>query len=377
MCSWPASASSDAIRSSSDSPMPTRIPLVNGIFSSPAVRIVSSRTAGCLVGEPWWATRSGLVDSSIRPWLAVTARSRARSVASSVPRLVCGSTPAFERLLARPHDVGDEVLEAQRREAILDRRLLAGQHEQLLDPAPRGVVDQALDLLRLVQVRLVRRERAVLAVGAARPRERERDVARKCDPAHPFATIPVCDSRPSCYSRCALAGCGGVQGSSPVRRRPDRARPTSPAPTRRASTSPPPAATTRPRASTLAGQPLGRRRLPARRRTPPKGCIAVMAIVRPDEARAVRRRDHAAGRAPEGAGRRARPDARLHAGAARARRGRRRDGRRRCRVSTATSCQPSWTRSRRPGRRARRYFGELSAGPGRDPTVAADARKDE
>ncbi len=52
MCSWPASASSEAIRSASDSPIPTRIPLVNGIFSSPAVRIVSSRTAGCLVGEP-------------------------------------------------------------------------------------------------------------------------------------------------------------------------------------------------------------------------------------------------------------------------------------------------------------------------------------
>ena len=29
----------------------------------------------------------------------------------------------------------------------------------------------------------------------------------------------------------------------------------------------------------------------------------------------------------------------------------------------------------RRGRRARAYFGELSAGPGRDPTVAADARK--
>ena len=49
-----ASASSDAIRSSSVSPMPTRIPLVNGIFSSPAAAIVSSRRAGCLVGDPWW-----------------------------------------------------------------------------------------------------------------------------------------------------------------------------------------------------------------------------------------------------------------------------------------------------------------------------------
>ena len=175
--------------------MPTRIPLVNGIFSSPAARIVSSRTAGCLVGEPWWATRSGLVDSSIRPWTAVTSRSRARSVASSTPRLVCGSRPRSSAALARPHDVGHEVLEAQRRrgEPRLHGRRLAGQHQQLLDAAARGAVDQPLDLLRLVQVRLVRRERAVLAVAAARPRERERDVARECDPAHPFATIPVCD----------------------------------------------------------------------------------------------------------------------------------------------------------------------------------------
>ena len=54
-----ASASSAATRSSSVSPIPTRIPLVNGIRSSPAARIVSSRRAGCLVGEPWCATRSG------------------------------------------------------------------------------------------------------------------------------------------------------------------------------------------------------------------------------------------------------------------------------------------------------------------------------
>ena len=39
-----ASASSAAIRSSSVSPMPTRIPLVNGILSSPAASIVSRRT---------------------------------------------------------------------------------------------------------------------------------------------------------------------------------------------------------------------------------------------------------------------------------------------------------------------------------------------
>ena len=98
---WPcralssASCSSDAIRSSSLSPMPTRIPLVNGIFSSPAAAIVSIRTAGCLVGEPACTvsiSRSD-ADSSISPCEAVTSRSRARSARSSTPRLVCGSSP--------------------------------------------------------------------------------------------------------------------------------------------------------------------------------------------------------------------------------------------------------------------------------------------
>ena len=81
------------MRSSGLSPIPTRIPLVNGMRSSPAARIVSRRTAGCLVGEPWWTTSSGLTDSSIRPCEAVTSRSRPSSSADSAPRLVCGSMP--------------------------------------------------------------------------------------------------------------------------------------------------------------------------------------------------------------------------------------------------------------------------------------------
>jgi hypothetical protein len=32
--------------------MPTKMPLVNGIRSSPASRIVSKRLSGCFVGEP-------------------------------------------------------------------------------------------------------------------------------------------------------------------------------------------------------------------------------------------------------------------------------------------------------------------------------------
>ena len=82
MCPWrawiSASASSEATRSSSLSPIPTRMPLVNGIRSSPAASIASSRTAGCLVGEPAWTVSisRSLTDSSISPCEAVTARSR-------------------------------------------------------------------------------------------------------------------------------------------------------------------------------------------------------------------------------------------------------------------------------------------------------------
>ena len=106
----------------------------------------------------------------------------------------------------------------------------------------------------------------------------------------------------------------------------------------------------------------------------PKGCIAVMAIVRPDQARAVRRRGHLQDERDEGAGGRAGAVARLHAGAARARRGGGRDGRRRCRVSTATSCQreldevaPTWTAGAPLLRRARRRPGPRPDRRGRRP----------
>ena len=77
------------------SPIPTRIPLVNGIFSSPAASIVARRRAGCLVGEPAWTvsiSRSE-ADSSISPWEAVTSRSRARSSRSRTPMFVWGRMP--------------------------------------------------------------------------------------------------------------------------------------------------------------------------------------------------------------------------------------------------------------------------------------------
>ncbi len=66
----------------------------------------------------------------------------------------------------------------------VDIRFLTGQHQQLLDAmALHGLIKDPFHLLRRVEVRLVGRERAVLAVAAARPRERQREVAAERDAA--------------------------------------------------------------------------------------------------------------------------------------------------------------------------------------------------
>ena len=189
--SWTAAiASSEATRSSSVSPIPTRMPLVNGICSSPAASIVSRRRAGCLVGEPAWTvsiSRSE-IDSSISPCEAVTSRSRARSSGESTPEVGVRQDAALERALAGPDDVGGEVLVAPRAQPLGDHRVdlgpLAGQHQQLLGVAPRGLLEPALDLIRVVDVRLVRGEGAVLAEALAGARQGERVVAREGDALH-------------------------------------------------------------------------------------------------------------------------------------------------------------------------------------------------
>ena len=117
-------------------------------------------------------------------------------VAAQRPEVGVRQQPALERALAAPGDVGDEVREPERGEpvahACVMARLVAGQHQQLLDVAPRGAVEQPLDLLGLVQVRAVRRERAVLAMRHAGARQRQRDVARERDPAaHPCRSLGV------------------------------------------------------------------------------------------------------------------------------------------------------------------------------------------
>ena len=98
-CTWPwrrwlaAMASSASSRSARDSPMPTRIPVVKGMPSSPAASRVASRRSGVLSGAPRWQSRPALSVSIIIPCDADTARSRASSAAGRAPALAWGSRP--------------------------------------------------------------------------------------------------------------------------------------------------------------------------------------------------------------------------------------------------------------------------------------------
>ena len=94
---------------------------------------------------------------------------------------------ALERAFTRPYDIRSEVLVAvlaqPRGNLGVDLGLLAGEYQQLLDLALGRPVEDLQDLLGRIQVRLVRGERAVLAVAATRARQRQRQVAREGDPA--------------------------------------------------------------------------------------------------------------------------------------------------------------------------------------------------
>ena len=98
-CTWPcrrwlaAMASSASRRDARDSPKPTRMPVVNGMASSPAASSVARRRAGTLSGAPRWAASPSSSDSIIMPWDGLTARRRARSPGDSAPALAWGSRP--------------------------------------------------------------------------------------------------------------------------------------------------------------------------------------------------------------------------------------------------------------------------------------------
>ena len=67
----PARAKSESITSSRRSPIPTRIPLVNGTLALPAASMVATRNPGSLSGQSWWgmpgSISRGEMFSSISP----------------------------------------------------------------------------------------------------------------------------------------------------------------------------------------------------------------------------------------------------------------------------------------------------------------------
>ncbi len=90
-------ASRASSRSARVSPIPIRIPLVNGTPASPAAAIVASRTSGRLSGEPKCgpprAASAGAEPSSISPCETLTARSASTSSRLMTPAFTCGSRP--------------------------------------------------------------------------------------------------------------------------------------------------------------------------------------------------------------------------------------------------------------------------------------------
>ena len=196
-CSSPSafSASSASIRSSRVSPIPMRIPLVNGIESSPASRIVSRRRAGTLSGDaqcgpPFAPSRSAVVSSMI-PIDAETGRSASSSARVITPGLRCGSRPG---LLEHESRTALEVLERRRaaeRAQLLARDLVAqlrlvAEREERLAAAGGGARARDREHLLLRHERALAaprrtRERAVAADVAAERRQRDEDLRRVRD----------------------------------------------------------------------------------------------------------------------------------------------------------------------------------------------------
>ena len=92
------SATSDSARSRSVSPIPTRMPVVNGTRARPASSMTCSRTAGSLSGEPkcTWpgsANRRSDVVSSIIPIDGAVGRRVSSSSDDMTPGLRCTSIP--------------------------------------------------------------------------------------------------------------------------------------------------------------------------------------------------------------------------------------------------------------------------------------------
>ncbi len=85
------------MRSARVSPMPIKMPVVNGTLSMPAASMAASRNAGALSGEPWCGpprlASRGDTFSSIMPWDTDTWRSAAMSASLITPGLTWGRSP--------------------------------------------------------------------------------------------------------------------------------------------------------------------------------------------------------------------------------------------------------------------------------------------
>ena len=196
-CSSPSArrASNASIRSSRVSPIPIRIPLVKGIRSSPARRIVSRRRAGILSGEaqcgpPRSPSRSAVVSSMI-PIEAETGRRSSSSSRVMTPGFRCGSRPG---LLEDEPRAALEVLDrrlAAERAQLLARDLVAElglvpEREERLATARRGAGTSDREHLVLGHERPLSaprrpRERAVAADVPAQRRQRDEDLRRVRD----------------------------------------------------------------------------------------------------------------------------------------------------------------------------------------------------
>ena len=230
--------------------------------------------------------------------------------------------PALERALARPHDVGDEVLEPERVELVgwiagfspvrtsssltprraawsIRRSTSSGWCRCGLCVANEQYLQWALHVRESESVTL--REKVTRRIRSPR--------YRCASPAS------------SCVAALALAGCGGTQSTSSFGDVPLVLGDTPGADeagvflaTARGYDEAEGVTLNVARSGDADFRLVG---------TPPsaaswrggRGCVVVMADRAAGQARALRRRDHAAGRAPEGAGGRPRSVARLHAGA--------------------------------------------------------------
>ena len=193
-----------ATRSARVSPMPSRMPVVNGMRSSPACahHLAGAAPDPCRArcgGPRPCSRRRGLMFSSIRPMLTLSGLSAAISSRVIRPALVCGSSPSSSAISQACAHVVDgarvpEHGEVARYDAERQLRLVAEAHQRL-DAAARAPVARAgADLLgqHRPRVRVVRvaAEGAVRAAVATEVGDRQEDLGRVGDDG---ALVPRAD----------------------------------------------------------------------------------------------------------------------------------------------------------------------------------------